>query len=507
MCEIDQASGQSREIARIAKLLKIRPAPEGRFIAVVVRSDDRENLRDILLVDRQTGEVTDLVRRPGEDFAPTWSPDGRSIAFRTDRGANDWAGSPSISVVDAATGAIREYPHFPSGSDIRWSADGTSLLFASAIGVQRRIYQLALESGEFRPSSPQGIAITDFVERGRHVYAIGQTRQRPDEIWEFPAAEKTSSPRLLTDFNAHVATRPAGDLRPIEWVASDGRTIEGLLLVPTGAEPPYPTVVYLHGGPGEVFTEAYFPQFGSQPFPSQTAPYPIHVMAGRGLAIFMPNPRGSLGHGLDFQQAIQLDWGGQDCDDILAGVGKLVADGVADPKRMGIMGWSYGGYLTNWLVTQTDAFVAASSGAGISDIEALIRDSLQSRYLNNFFPEDNPSSQRIAALRSPLNSARTIRTPVMFQHGGQDDSIPSSQPIALSAAMPTEAAARSRAMIYPGEGHLIMTPSSQRHVMQSNVDWFSHWLVDGEAGRTSGGFDDQDTRRCASTRTQPKEGN
>lgn len=507
LCEIGPAMGDAREIARIQNLQEFSPAAGRDIIAATIRSETEDHYNDIVLVDRRTGAATSLVNRPGEDFRPVWSPDGQFIAFRSDRGTNDWAGSPSISVVEISSGTIHDYPYFPSGADMRWSTDSANIFYVSPIGTQRRIHRLSLRDGEARAVSPEGIAVSAYAELDGRFLAIAQSGNRPDEIWEFAGEAKSSSLERMTDFNNRAADRSTGELRLIEWAANDGRTIEGLFLAPAQVKPPYPLVVYLHGGPGEVFSEAYLPQFANLPFPAQTAPYPIHAMAARGIAVFMPNPRGSIGHGLEFQQAIRLDWGGRDCADILSGVAKLFAEGLADPKRLGIMGWSYGGYLANWIVSRTDAFAAASSGAGIADVEALIRDSRQARYLQNFFPRDNPDSRQLAAVRSPIRYAEAVRTPLLLQHGGKDESIPSGQATILADALSTDVARHSRVEIYPGERHLIATPSAQRHVMQSNVDWFARWLLITKIKGDRKGFQSADADVCPSTPARIEGGN
>src|SRR5262249_19108629 len=148
----------------------------------------------------------------------------------------------------------------------------------------------------------------------------------------------------------------------------DGMEIWGLLLRPAGAAPRarLPLLVYVHGGPGGGFTFGLFPQF--MHIVPQVDPYPTATFAGRGFAVLFPMPRGGAGYGDAGQRAIVDGWGESDYKDIMAGVDALIAEGVADPSRLGVMGASYGGYMTNWIVTQTGRFKAASAGASLSDL-------------------------------------------------------------------------------------------------------------------------------------------
>ena len=175
-----------------------------------------------------------------------------------------------------------------------------------------------------------------------------------------------NKPRTVTAWRLHDLA--VGELKAISWTSFDGMEIWGLLLTPPqmARGRRLPLLVYVHGGPGGGFTWGLFPQF--MHLVSQVDPYPIEALASAGYAVLMPMPRGGAGYGEAGQKMIVNAWGEGDYRDIMAGVDHLVAAGIADQNRLGVMGASYGGYMTNWIVTQTSRFKAASSGASISDL-------------------------------------------------------------------------------------------------------------------------------------------
>ena len=192
-------------------------------------------------------------------------------------------------------------------------------------------------------------------------------------------ASKTT--RQLTTVNPELKQLALGELKPISWKSFDGMDIWGLLLTPPGYDPPapeasaghaaekIPLLVYCHGGPIGGVTLGIFPQF--MHVPGQIDPYPTEAFASAGFAVLFPMPRGGSGYGEAGHKMIINDWGGPDYRDIMAGVDHLIARGIADENRLGVMGASYGGYMTNWIVTQTLRFKAATAGASIADLTDL----------------------------------------------------------------------------------------------------------------------------------------
>jgi dipeptidyl aminopeptidase/acylaminoacyl peptidase len=284
----------------------------------------------------------------------------------------------------------------------------------------------------------------------------------------------TGRATTITDLNPELRSFGVGDLKPIAWRSFDGMEIWGLLLTPSGAPPgrPLPTLVYIHGGPGGGFTYGLFPQF--MHLVPQVDPYPTAAMASHGYAVLFPMPRGGAGYGEAGQRAIVDAWGEGDYKDIMAGVDHLIAQGLADPDRLGVMGASYGGYMTNWIVTQTGRFKAASSGASISDLSDAFYLSEGGEFMVEYFkrPWEN---RRSYAEHSPITFAERVTTPLLVQHGESDP----RAPIAGAWKMYRTLKALGKTVefdVYPRGGHVLREPAQQREQMQRNVEWFERWI-------------------------------
>jgi len=268
-----------------------------------------------------------------------------------------------------------------------------------------------------------------------------------------------------------------GNLKPIAWRSFDGMEIWGLLLTPSGvpAGRRLPTLVYVHGGPGGGFTYGLFPQF--MHLVPQVDPYPTAAMAGLGYAVLFPMPRGGAGYGEAGQRAIVNAWGEGDYQDIIAGVDHLIAQGIADPDRLGVMGASYGGYMTNWIVTQTGRFKAASAGAGLSDLSDTFYLSEGGEFMVGYFKRPWENRESYAA-HSPLTFADRVTTPLLIQHGEADPRVPIAGAWKLYRTL--KAMGKTVELeIYPRGGHVLREPMQQREQMRRNLEWFTKWIRAG----------------------------
>jgi dipeptidyl aminopeptidase/acylaminoacyl peptidase len=273
---------------------------------------------------------------------------------------------------------------------------------------------------------------------------------------------------------ANAAERPPiGRTVVITWRAPDGREIEGLLTYPVGhvEGTRVPLLTLIHGGPAGVHAQSYL-GVGS-------ASYPVAAFASRGYAVLRPNPRGSGGYGTAFRRANLKDWGGGDYQDIQSGVDALIARGLADSTKLGVMGWSYGGFMTSWTITQTRRFKAASIGApvthpasfdGTSDIPDFIPDYFGGRAW------EVPDEYR---KHSPLLHAKGVTTPSLIQHGEADVRVPLSQGYEFFNALQRQGVP-SRMQVFPRQGHGLTEPRMLLARMQANLDWFAKYIPTGQ---------------------------
>jgi dipeptidyl aminopeptidase/acylaminoacyl peptidase len=424
-----------------------------------------------------------IVDRAGMNSGPRFSPDGKSIAFISTNGRSDIMASRSVTVVAAGGGTPRAYPLDDAWvNEYVWTRDSRSILLEANDGTfgraehmfEQPVVQLTVADGKAtRLGSGPTVAFSiSRSDDGARLAFKSVGARTMGEV----AVMETASGRVSTivDVNPELKDFALGELKPVKWRSFDGMEIWGLLLTPpdAAAGKPLPMLVYLHGGPGGGFTLGLFPQF--MHIVPQVDPYPTATMAGAGYAILFPMPRGGAGYGEAGQRAIVNAWGEADYKDIMAGVDQLVAQGLADPNRLGVMGASYGGYMTNWIVTQTGRFKAASAGASLSDLSDTFYLSEAGAFMVDYFKRPWENRNGYAA-HSPLTFADKVTTPLLIQHGEADPRVP----IAGAWKFYRTLKAMGKAVeleIYPRGGHVLREPMQQREQMRRNLEWFAKWI-------------------------------
>jgi len=297
---------------------------------------------------------------------------------------------------------------------------------------------------------------------------IGCGTSDPYEIYVSPAANW--EPRKVTGFNDALLDRPLGKTEVLRWKSADGLEIEGLLTYPADYQPgkSYPLLTCAHGGPVFAFTQTYVPA---------DVAYPVAAFSADGYAVFRPNIRGSDGRGGDFRKANILDWGGMDYQDLMSGIDHIVDLGVADPERLGIMGWSYGGYMTAWSISQSDRFKAASVGAGPVDLVGMTACDLYeaiTRYFGGWYWDGYDTYVE----HSPIRYVQNVQTPTLIQHGTEDSRVPLAQGLILYNALKTRGVPVEM-VAYPRSGHVVMEPRLIADVLSRNLRWFEELIPAG----------------------------
>jgi dipeptidyl aminopeptidase/acylaminoacyl peptidase len=228
-----------------------------------------------------------------------------------------------------------------------------------------------------------------------------------------------------------------------------------------------PLLVILHGGPPGSFSRSFVGGVGS---------YPIASFASAGFAILRPNVRGSSGYGREFRHANMRDWGGGDFKDAMAGIDTLIASGVADGDKLGVMGWSYGGYLTAYTITQTTRFRAASVGAGITNLVSYVGSADIPGFISSYFGGEFWDAPELWQQRSAMLNIKAVTTPTLIQHGELDVRVPISQGYELFTALKRRNVPVTM-VAYPRQGHGISEPKLQLDVMRRNLEWFEQWVL------------------------------
>jgi dipeptidyl aminopeptidase/acylaminoacyl peptidase len=315
---------------------------------------------------------------------------------------------------------------------------------------------------------------------------VYQTVDQPPEAFVM-RLDRTDSTRI-SQVNQGSSALPLPRTTVVQWKSYDGRQVEGLLTYPAGYDEgkKYPLLLVIHGGPAGIFTQSYLGSAAvatSSGKPTFSA-YPLAAFAARGYAVLRCNVRGSSGYGTEFRHANRGDWGGGDYQDLLAGVDQVIAQGVADPDRLGVMGWSYGGFMTTWVIGHTPRFKAASVGAGVTDLVSFPGTADIASFLPSYFSGEPWEREAAYREHSPITHVKGIRTPTLIQHGEDDERVPIGQGYELYNALKRQGCTVTM-VVYPRAHHAIGEPKLLLDAMERNLAWFDEHLL-GSARPSAG---------------------
>jgi dipeptidyl aminopeptidase/acylaminoacyl peptidase len=426
---------------------------------------------DIYLLSLADNAVKTLVSQPGPDTGPRWSPDGTEIVFSTYLGNPKYYASNSrLAIVPAAGGKPRsltdgfdEQPGF-----VAWNADG--IYFSGSQKTASHLFRVEPRTARIvRISSPESLMAGSFslTRDGRRVAFSASSPTTLNEV--YLADIQNFAPRALTKSTEQAQAFVLGAREVISWKSQDGTVIEGVLIKPADFEPAkkYPLLCIIHGGPTGIDR------------PALLAPdaryYPADIWAARGALILKVNYRGSAGYGEKFRMLNIRNLGVGDAWDVISGVDFLVAKGWVDPKRVGCMGWSQGGYISAFLTTSSDRFAAISVGAGISNWATYYYNTDITPFTINYLGGDPVDDPAIYAKTSPMTYIKSARTPTLIQHGELDRRVPIPNAYELRQGL-VDRGVKVEMVVYKGFGHPITKPKAMRAVMQHNLAWFNHYL-------------------------------
>jgi dipeptidyl aminopeptidase/acylaminoacyl peptidase len=410
-------------------------------------------------------EPVAIVRQPGPDRNPVWSPDGNSIAFVSAMGNPKFFHANSkIAIVPASGGAVSpmasSFDEQPSLTD--WNRQG--IFFTGAQKTQRFLYRANERSFDKVSGTPVGFGVTFSADGQYAAYTMGDGTQL-EEVYVTAVAEW--APRKLTDMTAQVKnwTLPVSEV--IRWKSRDGVEIEGVLSKPRDfdASKKYPLLCVIHGGPTGIDTpQLVHPRY-----------YPIDIWTAKGALVLRVNYRGSAGYGEKFRQLNVRNLGVGDAWDVESGVDHLLKQGSVDEKKVGVMGWSQGGYISAFLTTNSRKFAAVSVGAGISNWATYYYNTDITPFTVQYLGDDPADDPAIYLKTSPMTNIKQARTPTLIQHGELDKRVPIANAYELRQGL-EDRGVPVEMIVYKGYGHGITKPKSMRAVMQHNLDWFNHHL-------------------------------
>ena len=485
---IDVATKQATKITSGAFTVRGAPSwsPDGTKLAFDASPTTliRDERRDAYVVTIATKQLEALTTDGSAESTPQFSPDGRTIAFTQLK--DEWPGykdgimprtlrNDHLVTMDVATKVLTD--HAVASFDVsvgqpRWSPDGQQLWFSASDRVWQTLYAYTLATKTYAKVTTdvvvQGVSAS---KDGRTLALVYETPNLPSEVY---IKRGSAAPVAVTQTNAWLNDVALGESRVVSWKSKDGKPVEGVLLLPIGytAGQKVPLLVSAHGGP----TGAHTNGFKGGTSPGQT-------WASRGWAVLYPNPRGSTGYGEQWMRGNIPDWGGGDYRDIMTGVDDLIRKGIADSTRMAFEGWSYGGYMTSWVVSQTGRFKAAMMGAGLPSLLSMAGTTDIPGYIDTFFNGQpqydgsivNPQIKHLLE-RSAISYSDKVTTPLLILHGGSDERVPIGQPMEFYRALKNRGKT-TELVFYPREGHGFTEWYHQLDRMQREYEWIAKYTL------------------------------
>ncbi len=446
------------------------------------RVNDEYGANDVSIVARDGGEPVHVFTKRGEPAGLLWSADGASFAFLA---GGDKVIHPEVVCTIASTGGEPSCitpDYWGTFEYLAPDGDGRALLAYGTEGVNQMPYRISWD-GELQPLLASGQS--GFSDRGSAIHVVGDRLvaawQGPDEPPNIFVAETLTGGgdgrlRRRTDFNRDVLTAALGETEVIRWESDPGVEVEGILVKPHGYIDGlrYPLVVQIHGGPTWAWPNTFYANWHDW----------AQMLAGRGYAVLMPNPRGSTGRGVRYNNQIVDDVGGGEYRDMIAGVDHLVERGIADPERLGVGGWSWGGYMTAWTVTQTTRFKAAIMGAGLPNMvtDNSIGDIPSAN--DSYFSKSPYEDPEPLWERSAIRYINRVTAPTLVLHGDDDKRVNPMQGMEMYIAL-RQRGVKTRFVTYPREGHGIRERKHQIDLMRRVIDWYDEHLKENPDERKS----------------------
>jgi len=469
---VDVVSGESRQLTS-GDYDDSHPAwsPDGRQIVFVSnRSEDPDRNRNtdlwLIDVDADGAKPRRLTHNETADASPSWSPDGRSLVYTsTNPDVLPVYAMPRLTVLDVESGQVHVIETLDEMQVFqpRFSRDGQSLLAMVEYRGEQYLARVDVGSGKVERLIDSEDVVSEFTEAtGGRVFAVVSRPTAPGELY----ARRGGTLDRLTSVNTAVTDRvELAKIEKFAYRSGDGTELEAFVAWPPGHRKgrKSPGLLKIHGGPQSQFDYGFNAE--------------AQLMAAQGYVVIMPNPRGSTGYGQAFASSIYQDWGGIDYEDVIAAMDHAVAEGWADGSRTGVFGWSYGGMMTNHVITKTDRFQAAITGASATLYMANYGHDQYQRWW-----EEELGLPWIAANRekwdriSPFFRLDRVKTPTLILGGEQDWNVPilNSEQLYIGLkrqGVPTEL------VVYPGQGHIFSVPSYNRDLYERYIAWFDRWVM------------------------------
>ena len=448
-------------------------SPDGKKVAYVTKTGemDRTDNYDVYVLEIDSAnnpiQLTTNLGSDSSSSRPQWSPDGKKIAYlHGGDPALVWYALQELAVIDldTKTNSILTKELDRNASSPQWSDDGQNIYFVIEDNMKSQLAKYSLKEKKIEKIIPSNYYIAEwaknYVVRNGKIGLILSNTNSPDEVFFYDENNLSQQSNHNSEL---LSSRQILKTETISFTAADGEELFGMMIKPNNFDPSkqYPLIIRMHGGPVSQYG-LYFN-------------YDWQLFAANGYVVMAINPRGSSGRGLNFQKMIFADWGNVDADDISQLADYAISLGYVDENRLGLGGWSYGGMLTNYVIAKDPRFKAATSGAGISNILSGFGDD---QYIRDYIAEigtpwDN--TETWLKVSHPFLNANNIVTPTLFLVGEKDYNVPLIGSEQMYQALrhlniPTEL------IVYPGEYHSFSTPSYNKDVLERYLAWYDKYL-------------------------------
>ena len=450
-------------------------SPNGKKIIFSHQEDTNINTgfinTDISVIDSDGKNFRLLVDRPGRDGNPIFSGDGNKFAFISSGGKQESIGLGDVFVYDLKNDVINKLANTfnRSSNIISWTSDDENLIISESVKTTGQLLLLPTNGDGYISWSKEkysngvisSVVKSKFSEK---IVLCYENLNTPVEVY----ISETNKPSFekISDIN-NLKYPKLSKTEIISWKSYDGKEIEGILTYPKNYKKgsKYPVILQIHGGPAGVFSE----RFNGRP-----GIYMTEYFSEKGYITIKPNPRGSTGYGKEFRYANYKDWGYGDYEDVVSGVDKVIEMGIGDPDRQFVMGWSYGGYLTSFIVTKTNRFKAASMGAGLPNLISMVTTTDIQDYLvahmGAEFWEDYDTYEKHSAIYQIKNT----KTPTQIIHGSNDLRVPFTQGQEFYRAL-DRLGVDTEMVVYPRTPHGPREPKFLMDVSDRILTWFEKY--------------------------------